>query len=79
MKQMSKSKFKPKALELMRQVEQTGESLIISDHGKPTLELRVYQEQSIDPLARLKGSVVEYYKPTEPLSENVNESDWELA
>lgn len=37
---VSKSKFKAKALELFRQVESSGEVLIVTDHGIPTIEVR---------------------------------------
>jgi antitoxin (DNA-binding transcriptional repressor) of toxin-antitoxin stability system len=38
--QVSKTLFKAKALKYFRQVETTGEPLIITDRGHPTLELR---------------------------------------
>ncbi|GMR21538.1 MAG: hypothetical protein BMS9Abin36_2139 [Gammaproteobacteria bacterium] len=75
MQQISKSQFKPKALEVMRKIEQTGEPVIITDHGRPTLELKVYTPADTDPLEQLKGSVVEYKNPTQP----VVEDDWEAA
>ncbi|MFP3559849.1 type II toxin-antitoxin system Phd/YefM family antitoxin, partial [Paraburkholderia sp. SIMBA_049] len=34
---VSKSEFKARALEYFRLVEASGESLIVTDHGKPTL------------------------------------------
>lgn len=73
--QISKSQFKPKALEYMRAVERTGEPLIITDHGKPTLELRPYRADSTreDPRSYLKGVVLDYVDPNEP----VGEADWE--
>lgn len=70
---ISKSQFKPRALELMRQVEQSGQPLIITDHGSPTLEIRVYREVAEDPLVRLRGKVMHYHKPTDPVAEE----DWE--
>jgi PHD/YefM family antitoxin component YafN of YafNO toxin-antitoxin module len=36
--QVSKSEFKAKALEYFRQIEGSGESVIVTDHGKPALE-----------------------------------------
>lgn len=71
--QVSKSEFKAHALEYFRNVETTGESLIVTDHGRPTLEVRPYRDATYDPLAILRGSVTHYEDPTEPL----NESDWE--
>ncbi len=75
MQTLSKSQFKPKALEVMRQVEQTGQSVIITDHGRPALELRVYCPVEADPFARLHGSVVAYHQPTEPVADDL----WEAA
>ncbi len=71
--QVSKSIFKAKALELFRQVEESGESLIVTDHGKPTLEVRPYHGIKRNPLDILRGSVIHYENPTEPISAN----DWE--
>ncbi len=75
MQQLSKSQFKPKALEIMRNVEQAGEAILITDHGKPVLELKPYTPVDIDPLARLKGSVVEYADPLDPIEPD----NWESA
>lgn len=75
MKQISKSQFKPKALEYMRHVEQSGEPLIITDRGKPTLELRPVQADSIkeDPMTYLQGVIIDYVGPMEPVAED----DWD--
>lgn len=70
---VSKSKFKAKALEYFRAIEQSGESVIITDHGRPTLEIRPYRTARIDPLEQLRGSVLHYETPTEPVAED----DWE--
>jgi PHD/YefM family antitoxin component YafN of YafNO toxin-antitoxin module len=37
---VSRSEFKAKALEFFRQIEATGESAIVTDHGKPAFEVR---------------------------------------
>ena len=34
---VSKSQFKPHSLEYFRKIEQTGEELVITDHGRPVL------------------------------------------
>ena len=70
---VSKAQFKAKALEFLRRVEETGERLIVTDHGRPTVELRPYQELKQDPLAQLEGSVLAYNDPMN----SVGESDWE--
>ena len=41
---VSKSYFKAHALELLRRVEATGEPLILTDRGRPVLEVRPYRE-----------------------------------
>jgi len=70
---VSKSKFKAKALEYFRQVEATGEPLVITDNGKPTLEIRKVADARRDPLEILRGSVLRYDDPFEP----VGVEDWE--
>jgi prevent-host-death family protein len=70
---VSKSKFKAKALEYFRQVEASGEPIIITEHGKPTLEIRPYGGGKRDPFEILKGSVLRYDDPFEP----VGVEDWE--
>jgi antitoxin (DNA-binding transcriptional repressor) of toxin-antitoxin stability system len=74
MTQVSKSRFKARALEYFRQVEATGEPLIITDHGKPALEVRRIAVADDDALKRLKGSVRFYDLPFEPVSEE----DWDI-
>jgi antitoxin (DNA-binding transcriptional repressor) of toxin-antitoxin stability system len=70
---VSKSQFKAKALEILRRVEATGEPVLVTDHGKPTIEVRRHRSLTRSPLDLLRGSVVEYLDPTEP----VGEQDWE--
>ena len=45
-KRISKSNFKTHALEYFREVEQTGQPLIITDHGRPVLKIEPYAEDS---------------------------------
>lgn len=74
MRQISKSQFKARALELFRQVEASGESVIVTDRGQPTIEVRrIKPAADRDPLEVLRGSVLYYENPTEP----VGEEDWE--
>jgi antitoxin (DNA-binding transcriptional repressor) of toxin-antitoxin stability system len=70
---VSKTQFKAKALEFFRQVEATGEPLVITDHGHPTLELRPYRPPLRDPFDALRGSVLRYDRPTDPVSDG----DWD--
>jgi len=71
---ISKSKFKAKALEYFRQVEASGEPIVITEHGKPKLEIRRIPQQHLDPLEKLKGSVLWYDGPFDPA---VDDDEWE--
>lgn len=71
--EVSKSQFKAKALEYFRKVESTDESVIVTDHGKPTIEVRRFRNHDRSPLEILRGSVTEYVDPTEP----VGVDEWE--
>jgi hypothetical protein len=44
---VSKSEFKAKALEFFRQIETTGRSFIVIDHGRLVLEVRPYHSGDI--------------------------------
>lgn len=70
--QISKSQFKAKALELFREVESSGKAVVVTDHGKPTIEVRPYRDTTRSPLEQLRGSVIEYAEPFEP----VGVEDW---
>ena len=75
MEQISKTEFKAHALEVLRDIEQSGQPRIITDRGRPTLEIRKLRQQEMDPLEILKGTVVKYEAATEPVADN----DWENA
>ena len=70
---ISKSQFKPRALEYFREVEKTGKELIISDRGKPVLKIVPNNENPEEVLKALRDTVVKYDDPTEP----VGLEDWE--
>lgn len=70
---ISKSQFKAKALEFFRAVEDTGEPIIITDRGQPTLELRRHKDKNASHFDRLNGSLLYYHQPMDP----VGEEDWE--
>jgi antitoxin (DNA-binding transcriptional repressor) of toxin-antitoxin stability system len=74
-KKVSKSVFKARALEFCREVEASGESLILTDHGRPVLEVRPYKEDELDPLETLQRSVVRYDRPADPIADD----EWESA
>jgi hypothetical protein len=68
--QISKSKFKAHALEIFRHIEKTGKSVVITDNGTPTLTVTKFRPEAHDALARLKGSVLRFDQPLEPVDEN---------
>jgi antitoxin (DNA-binding transcriptional repressor) of toxin-antitoxin stability system len=75
-RRVSKSQFKAQALELFRQIEASGEPLVITDHGRPALEVRPYRPSDpppVDPLEQLRGSLLRYEAPFDPVAEG----DWE--
>lgn len=73
--EISKSKFKPRSLEFFRRVQETGEALVITDHGTPVLKIIPYTNYADeDHLQVLRGSVVSFDDPLE-----LGEEDWELA
>jgi prevent-host-death family protein len=76
MEQMvSKSQFKPKSLEYFRLIEETGETLVITDRGRPVLKVIPYADTSNpeDRLKTLRNSVLRYDDPTEPAATE----DWQ--
>lgn len=71
--EVPKSKFKAHALEIFRRVEMTGEPVIVTDHGKRSLIVRKYLDSVPNVRDKLKGSVLRYDTPLEPVAED----DWE--
>lgn len=71
--EVSKSQFKAHALEIFRRVEATGEPVIVTDHGTPRLIVRKYTGPATAARERLKGSVLRYQSPLEPVAEG----DWD--
>ena len=63
---VSKSRFKAKALEYFRQVEQNRRPLIITDHGKPVLQISPFEAKPQAVLEELRNSVLRFDDPLEP-------------
>lgn len=73
---ISKSSFKAKALEYMRLVEQSQQSIIITDMGNPVVQISPYDAKNTDvdnKLYALRGTLLEYENPVDP----VGVEDWE--
>lgn len=71
--EVSKSRFKAHALEIFRHIEQTGEPTIVTDRGVPSLIIRKFSGSRASALDRLRGSVVRYSNPLDPLESE----EWE--
>lgn len=69
---VSKSKFKPRALEYFRKVQETGEELVLTDHGKPVLKITAFKPDPDATLKSLRQTVVRFTDPLRPTGE-----DWE--
>ena len=65
---ISKSQFKPRSLEYFRLIEESGETLIITDCGKPVLKVMPYTANTEDQLKILRSSVLQYDDPTQPVA-----------
>lgn len=70
-----KSIFKPKAFEYFRLVEEKRQELLITDHGRPVARISPVDEADEDELSALRGLVVKYVDPCEP----VGAEDWEAT
>ena len=66
---ISKTEFKAKALEVLRAVEDTGQSVIVTDRGVPTIEVRQYRGLTRSLKKFLQGTVLSYENPEEPTGE----------
>ncbi|NOY92008.1 MAG: type II toxin-antitoxin system Phd/YefM family antitoxin [Deltaproteobacteria bacterium] len=73
METVSKSEFKARALEYLRQVERSGEPLAITDRGRVVVKVTPYTERSVSPREKLRGAVLGFDDPCEP----VGAGDWE--
>ena len=70
---VSKTQFKARALALFREIEHSGESVVITDHGRPALEVRPFKATGNDPLQSLRNTVLRFDDPLAPVAEG----DWE--
>lgn len=71
---VSKSRLKPRVLEFLREVEQTRQEVVVTDRGRPVARIIPYDEVGADPLAGLRGTVVRYDNPLDP----VGQDHWEI-
>lgn len=71
--QVSKSRFKARALEYLRKVQETGQPVVILDRGRPVVKVVPYRGEAEEILRILRGSVLRYQHPTKPVADE----DWE--
>ena len=70
-----KSRFKPRAFEYFRLVEQKRQEILITDHGRPVVRISPVEGDDESELEALRGLVRKYVEPLEP----VGVEDWEAA
>ena len=70
---ISQSEFHLRVPEYLKEIEQTGEALVITRRGKPILKIVPYEKKQSDILKSLRNSVIQYDHPTSP----VGLEDWE--
>ncbi|CAK8711875.1 Antitoxin component of toxin-antitoxin stability system, DNA-binding transcriptional repressor [Candidatus Electrothrix aarhusensis] len=71
---ISKSRFKPQALKYFREIQEKGQDMIITDHGKPVLKISPFQTKPQSVLEELRNSVLRYDDPLEPVAQD----DWDI-
>lgn len=69
---VSKSKFKAKALEYFRIIQETGQPILVTHNDKPVIKVIPLIENNVN-LKALFGSVLKYDNPMDP----VGLEDWE--
>jgi antitoxin (DNA-binding transcriptional repressor) of toxin-antitoxin stability system len=74
-KRVSKAIFKSRACELFRQVEMLGETVVVTDRGQPTIEIRPYRNKQENPLELLRASIVHFNMQHSPLPVAAEQED----
>ncbi|MFA7566343.1 MAG: type II toxin-antitoxin system prevent-host-death family antitoxin [Alkalispirochaeta sp.] len=74
MKRIPKSVFKPRAFEFLRQVEERGEALVITDHGREAVRIEPVLPNDTSAAGSLTGTIVAYDAPEEPAGTD----DWDV-
>ena len=57
MRSMPVSEFKTKCLAVLKELNETNETLLVTRHGRPYAEVRGHTDDLDDVLARFRGSV----------------------
>ena len=64
---VSKSQFKPRAFEYFRLVQEQRETIVITERGTPVLKIVPFDDEDDPDLAALRGTLVKYEEPLEPV------------
>ncbi len=67
-----KAQFRAHAPDILQRIQATDESVILTNRGKPVIEIRKHRELQGYPLNVLRGSVLYYRNPTDLVGDN----DW---
>jgi prevent-host-death family protein len=67
---VSKSQFKARALEYLRDVEQRGLEIVITDRGRPVARVVPMVNDPASLLAVFRGALEWYEQPTEPVADD---------
>lgn len=67
MKHVAKSVFKPRAFEYLRMVQEQGEPLIITDHGRAAVRIEPVAPGGSCAGGSLEGSIRTYEAPEQPV------------
>ena len=65
--EVAKAAFKARVLEILRQVETTGQAVIVTDRGRRVVRVEPYFGGDDAALAALRGSVLDYRDPVDPV------------
>ncbi len=64
---VSKSDLKPRLFSYLRKVTESGKELVITERGLPVLKIVPIAPSEQDPLEALRGMVLRYDDPLEPV------------
>jgi prevent-host-death family protein len=70
-RQVAAAEFKARCLELMDRVRETGAEYVITKHGTPVAKLVPVVEPAAQSFfGSMKGTIVDYERPLDPLDED---------
>lgn len=73
---ISKSQFKPKALEYLREVEKKKKPITITHGGKPVVQIVPIEEEDDDKILKELGDAI--ISINGDITEPIGEDDWEV-